>query len=217
MNRKRKPNQRKRANKKIVRKGRGTRLGQHVLDVKVKRREGEGIRRHIRLPLIAKIAGVAAALALVGYIGSNVLGRFLWNNPAYTLKTIEFESDGALTRALALEIAGVETEVNILRLDLKEIRDSLVALPQVRDASVVRVLPDKLGISVEERHPVAWLDCPEQNIFPKVQAKGILLDIEGVALPCRQMRKRYVNFPVIAARGLAAVVPGEPIIHYLHA
>jgi hypothetical protein len=211
MNRKRKPQQRRRANKKIVRNRRGQRLGQHVLDVRVKRREGAGVRRHFRLPLILKIAGVASVLALAAYIGSNILGRFLWNNPAYTLTTIEFESDGGLTRPIALETADVTTGVNILRLDLEEIRDSLVALAQVRDATVVRVLPDKLGISVKERHPIAWLDCPEQNIFPKVQAKGILLDEEGVALPCKQMQPRFVNFPVISAGGLAAVKPGMPI------
>lgn len=211
MNRKRKPQQRKRANKQIVRKGRGRRLGQHQLDVRVKRREGAGVRRHFRLPIIGKVAAVAAILAVLAFVTSNVLGRFLWNNPAYTLTTIEFETDGWLTRPLALETADVTTGVNVLRLDLEDIRDRLIELPQVRDATVVRVLPDKLGISVAERRPIAWLDCPEQNIFPKVKSKGILLDAEGVALPCKLMRQEYVNFPSIRAMGLSAIKPGKPI------
>lgn len=208
MNRKRKPSQRQRANKKIVRNRRGKRVGQHQLDVRVKRREGEGIRRHFRLPLLAKVAAVVVGLVLVAYIGTNVLGRFLWNNPAYTLETIEFETDGWMSRAMALETAEVTTKVNILQLDLEEIRSRLLALEQVKDATIVRVLPDKLGISIRERHPIAWLECPEQNIFAKVKARGILLDREGVALPCTQMRPEYVNFPVIRAKGLPAVKPG---------
>ena len=211
MNRKRKPQQRQRTNRKIVRKSRGKRLGQHQLDVRVKRRDGCGIRRHFRLPLIAKIAGVTALLALAGFITSNALGRFLWNNPAYTLTEIEFETDGRMTRPIALEAAGVSTGVNVLALELEDIRDQLIALPQVKDATVVRVLPGELRISLKERHPIAWLDCPEQNIFPKVKAGGILLDDEGVALPCTQMRPEFVNFPSISARGLAAVKTGKPI------
>jgi hypothetical protein len=211
MNRKRKPQQRKRANKKVVRNHRGKRLAQHQLDVRVKRREGAGVRRHFRLPLIAKVAGIAAVVAVVAFVTSNVLGRFLWNNPAYTLTTIEFETDGWLTRPIALETAEVDSGVNVLRLDLEDIRDRLIGLPQVKDATVVRVLPDKLGISVKERHPIAWLDCPEQNIYPKVKSNGILLDQEGVALPCQQMRQEYVNFPSIAANGLAAIKSGMPV------
>ena len=211
MNRKRKPQQRKRANRKISRNRRNKRLGKHQLDVRVKRREGAGIRRHIRIPVIAKVAAVAIAIAIFAFVGSNILGRFLWNNPAYTLTTVEFETDGWLSRPIALETAEVETGINVLKLDLEDIRERLIALPQVKDATVVRVLPDKLGISVTERHPLAWLDCPEQDIFPKVKANGILLDEEGVALPCQQMRQEYVNFPSISARGLAAVKPGRAV------
>lgn len=211
MNRKRKPKQSQRTNRKIVRKSRGKRLSQHQLDVRVKRRDGCGIRRHFRLPLIAKVLAGAAVLALAGFITSNALGRFLWNNPAYTLTKIEFETDGWMSRPIALETADVATGINVLSLDLEDIRDRLIALPQVKDATVVRILPDELHISINERHPIAWLDCPEQNIFPKVKAKGILLDDEGVALPCTHMRPEYVNFPSIAARGLAAVKLGKPI------
>ena len=211
MNRRRKPSQRKRANKKILRSRRGERVGRHQLDVRVKRRDGEGIRRHFRLPLIAKVAGIAIAVVFVAWIGVNILGRFLWNNPAYTLEQIEFETDGWLSRAIALETAEVDTGVNVLRLDLEEIRESLISMEQVKDATIVRVLPDKLGISIKERHPIAWLECPEQNIFAKVKARGILLDSDGVALPCTQMRPEYVHFPIIRAKGLAAVKPGEAI------
>jgi len=211
MNRKRKPQQRQRGNRKIVRKSRGKRLSQHQLDVRVKRRDGQGIRRHFRLPLIAKILGCAAILGIAGFVTSNALGRFLWNNPAYTLTTIEFETDGCLTRPIAVETADVTTGVNVLSLDLEDVRDRLIALPQVKDATVVRVLPDKLEIAIKERHPIAWLDCPEQNIFPKVKANGILLDDEAVALPCTQMRPEYVYYPTISARGLAAVKAGRAI------
>ena len=211
MNRKRKPQQRQRNNRKIVRKSRGKRLSRHQLDVRVKRRDGQGIRRHFRLPLIAKIVGIATIVGIAGFVTSNALGRFLWNNPAYTLTTIEFETDGWMTRPIALETADISTGVNVLSLDLEDIRDQLISLPQVKDATVVRVLPDKLGISIRERHPVAWLECAEQNIFPKVKAKGILLDDEAVALPCTQMRPEYVNYPTISARGLAAVKAGRPI------
>ena len=222
MNRKRKPHQRKRSNKRVNRKNKGA--SKHQLDVRVKRRASAAAsagRRLFRVPLVGKIAILFVCLVIVVIGCTSVLGRFLWNNPSFDLASVEYESNGWLTEPQALETAEVQLGTNILRLDLDDIRDRLVALPQVKDATVVRTLPHKgaegeevgaqLGISIEERHPIAWLSCPEQEIYPKVKNNGFLLDEEGVALPCREMRDVYVHLPVVIAKGLGKVKPGQEL------
>jgi len=222
MNRKRKPHQRKRTNRRVNRKNKGQ--GKHQLDVRVKRRAGAAAaagRRILRVPMVGKVAAICVCIVIVVIGCTSVLGRFLWNNPSFDLEVVNFQSNGWLTQSEALEAADVELGTNVLRLDLDDIRDRLVALPQVKDATVIRTLPHKgkdgvgvgaqLGIEIQERRPIAWLSCPNLDIYPKVKRDGYLLDEEGVALPCQEMRDAYIHLPVVIATGLAEVKAGQPL------
>ncbi len=79
----------------------------------------------------------------------------------------------------------------MLRADLPEIRNRLLMLPWVADASVGRRLPDTLTIQIVERRPVAlW----------QHQQRFALIDITGRPLATRGL-DRFAALPVVVGRG----------------
>ncbi len=71
-------------------------------------------------------------------------------------------------------LAGVMKGDPLLRVDLKEVRRKVISHPWVKDATVVRELPDTLRISVKERVPTAVV---LGRNFALVDAEGIVLSI----------------------------------------
>jgi cell division protein FtsQ len=79
----------------------------------------------------------------------------------------------------------------MLRADLPEIRNRLLALPWVADASVGRRLPDTLTIRIVERRPVAlW----------QHQRRFALIDITGRQLTSTGL-DRFASLPVVVGPG----------------
>jgi hypothetical protein len=75
--------------------------------------------------------------------------------PLSALGQFEFKSDGVLTRDWAMNFLQLQPGDSLERVDVFALRARLLSLLQVRDASVERVLPGTLRISVTERKP--WL------------------------------------------------------------
>lgn len=71
-------------------------------------------------------------------------------------------------------LAGVVKGDPLLRVDLKEVRRKVLAHPSVKDATVVRELPDTLRISVQERVPAAAVLGRE---FALVDAEGVVISL----------------------------------------
>jgi len=96
---------------------------------------------------------------------------------------------------------------SMLLADLDAMRERLVALPWVKDASIQRRWPDRLHIRIEERKPAAlW------------QHKGRLrlIDAQGTALPAPDLA-RFAALPLVVgaearlqAPGLLKIVAGHP-------
>ena len=72
-------------------------------------------------------------------------------------------------------------------------------------------LQGKMTITVEQRHPVAWLECERLGLLAKSSAFGCLLDAEGVAIPCRVILKSFMNLPVIRYEELSQALPGAVV------
>ena len=77
---------------------------------------------------------------------------------------------------------------NIFFVPLEERRRQLEQIPWVRSATVMRLLPNRLSIAVQERKPVA---------FAQVGSRVMLIDADGVLLEPPAGRARY-SFPVIS-------------------
>jgi cell division protein FtsQ len=87
---------------------------------------------------------------------------------------------------------------SMLLADLDAMRDRLVDLPWVRDASIHRRWPDRLQIRIEERKPAAlW------------QHKGRLrlIDAEGAILPAPDL-SQFAALPLLVGEGARTQAPG---------
>jgi len=139
-------------------------------------------------------------LALAALI---VLGGLLTS--AYLLKTYlghdgHFRINGAsnieatglteVSRSEILPVFGEDIGRNIFFVPLAERRKQLEGIPWIEKATVMRLLPDKIRVSVVERKPVAFVRQGQQ--IGLVDANGILL-----TMPPAMMAQHHYSFPVV--------------------
>jgi cell division protein FtsQ len=103
---------------------------------------------------------------------------------------IEVQGNEHVTRAQLLSIFGEDVERYIFKVPLAERKQQLEQLPWVEHATVMRLLPDRLRISIVERTPVAFVRLG--NHIALVDANGVLLD-----MPTDVQANTGYSFPVI--------------------
>jgi cell division protein FtsQ len=91
--------------------------------------------------------------ALAGAIGTGVDGKF--GQAGFRLKTIHVQGASALATADIVKAAGVYRDQPLLGLDLERLRGQIEQVGWVKEAKIVRLLPDTLVIAVEERKQLA--------------------------------------------------------------
>jgi cell division protein FtsQ len=109
---------------------------------------------------------------------------------------IEIEGNRHLTRAQLLSIFGEDVDRNIFKVSLEERKAELEQLPWVAHATVMRLLPDHLRVSIAERTPVAFVR--QGSRIGLVDANGVLLD-----MPTDGTVDMHYSFPVVTGIGLA--------------
>lgn len=193
------------------RPGSGKTKGGHVLEVPPLSRKMSRHLRMGRMKLAAKSAvwvGVGAA-AIFGT--KSVLAKHFWNSPNLTAAYAELQTSGRLSRAEILQAAGLDPSTHMYDVDLRAAQERLLARPDIREASVERLLPGGLAIRIVEREPLAWLSCDSPSIRPftaNPQLGGLLVDEEGVLFACAELRSEWMKLPVIHVRRLANTQPG---------
>ena len=96
-----------------------------------------------------------------------------------------------LSRAELLPVFGEDIGRNIFFVPLGERRRQLEALPWVEQATVMRLLPNQIRVSIVERQPVAFVRQGAQ--IGLVDANGILL-----TMPAAMMAQHHYSFPVVS-------------------
>jgi cell division protein FtsQ len=113
-------------------------------------------------------------------------GRFRING------TDDIEATGLtqVSRNQMLPVFGEDIGRNIFFVPLGERRRQLEAIPWIERATVMRLLPNRIRISVVERQPVAFARQGQQ--IGLVDANGILL-----SMPAAMMAQQHYSFPVV--------------------
>ena len=172
------------------------------------RRRQAGVKVRLRggLPksLGGKMGVLAAILVLVGLCAAAamVARTAILHDDRFVIpssSSIEVEGNSHVTRAQLLSIFGEDVERNIFRVSLAERKAELEQLPWVEHATVMRLLPNRLRVSIIERTPVAFVR--QGNHIGLVDANGVLLD-----MPTDVQANMHYSFPVVT--GLAA---GDPL------
>jgi cell division septal protein FtsQ len=170
---------------------------QHLLDVKVRSRRAAQHRARRVMAVLSRVILLAALCAAI-YAGTREAARRLFfENPDYTLKTIELQTDGTLQREQILNAADLREGENIFRVNLARVHDLIQQLPQTDEVQVVRKLPSEIDIRVVERKPVAWITNDKEISDPFASDSAFLVDARGVLMKEKKLLPEYLGLPVI--------------------
>jgi cell division protein FtsQ len=153
------------------------------------RRMRRGLRR-----AGAVMAGVLAVVALG--VTAVAVAHALTTTPLLGVRSVEVVGLKRLPEAAVLAAARIEPGANLLTLDVDALGDRLEGVPGVRRAHVVRHLPDRVVLAVEEREPYAlvsvsgaggglfWADAEGYLVGPERRPTAAPLPIlSGVERP----------------------------------
>ncbi len=134
------------------------------------------------------VAGLAAA-ALYHY------GEHSWRFRVESSDNIEVTGMQNVTKAQIMEVMGADIGRNIFFVPLPQQKAQLEQIPWVESASVMRFVPNRLKVEIQERTPVA---------FARVGPRMSLIDAGGTLMELSPKHK--YSFPVILGMN-----PGEPL------
>ena len=148
--------------------------------------------------MVLRISVWAVVFGSVAYAGMQVRS-FMLSDARFALecsggcKSIEIQ--GAVHSSLARihAVFAQDTGKSVFDIPLDERRRYLLAIDWVRDATVARVWPDKIRVTIQERTPVAFASMP---IARSPRHWLALIDDQGVLLSIPP-RKRFV-LPVLS-------------------
>jgi len=170
-----------------------------------RRQRGVQLRFRWGLPKTkwSRIAAGAGLVLLAGLcFGALLLVRdSVMHDPRFFIQSassIEIQGNVHLTRDELLNIFGEDVERNIFYVSLAQRRAELQQLPWVEHATVMRLLPNRLRVSIVERTPVAFVRQGSQ--IGLVDASGVLLDMP-------QHGDAHYSFPVVT--GILASDPAS--------
>ena len=173
------------------------RKSQHLLDVKVRAKKAASQRTQnvfFTLCCLLLLASVAGGIA---FGAKRILNTLFFANSDYSLKTIEVNSDGNLSRDTILRTANIAEGQNIFSIDLPRVQEKLATLPQVEESRIQRILPGKIVISIQERRPVAWVVPPDRNTGSFNFEDAYLVDRRGILLKTKSLAPEYLGLPLI--------------------
>jgi cell division protein FtsQ len=151
------------------------------------------------------LLGGALLVASVFAYGFYLCKSFLEHDPRFRIAgTGDIQSTGLVevTRAEMLPVFGEDIGRNIFFVPLVERRKQLEQIPWIQQATVMRLLPDQIRVSVIERQPVAFVRHGQQ--IGLADANGVLLN-----MPPALLSKHHYSFPVLTGIDLADPLPSR--------
>ena len=140
-------------------------------------------------------------------------------NPQFELQQVAVQTRGPLSVEKIVRATLLTRGENLLFVNLREVRARLHQLPAVASVTLERDFDAGiLTLRVEQRQPVAWLECPRLGLVAGRAGDGWLVDAKGVTFPCDALTEAYAALPVIQHEMLAQNTPGRPLDDFgLHA
>ena len=119
---------------------------------------------------------VAAAVLAVGFLGYGIAHFFLFSPSVEFAGSYQVEIIGNrfVARTAITELFAPDLGKSVLRVPLDARRKEIELIPWIQEATVERMLPDRLRVELVERTPVAFLRAG--NELQLVDASGVLLD-----------------------------------------
>ncbi len=117
------------------------------------------IARRIPIPVRSLILlGLVCAGCSVGGV---VLVHYAEQHPYFAATDIVVSTDGRFTPDKIKQWAGVAPGMNLIALDVQAVEQRLRQHPWVHTAAVTREFPQRIYLTIRERHPIARIRRPE--------------------------------------------------------
>jgi len=127
--------------------------------------------------------------------GSAIDGKF--GDAGFRLKAIHVEGASPMAQADIVRMAGIYKDQPLLGMDLEALRKRIETVGWVKEARVVRLLPDTLVVAVVERRQLAvWQHGGHQ----------LVIDDHGKVIPEADAR-RFSTLPLVVGEGGAEHAP----------
>ncbi len=140
--------------------------------------------------------GAFVVLSLLVALGL-FIRHFLYRDPHFQIHgAVDIQASGLseVNRAEFLPVFGPDIGRNIFFVPLDERRRELEAIPWVREATVMRLLPDKINVRIVERTPVAFVRLGQR--IGLTDADGVILTMSPAL-----MAQHHYSFPVVTGIG----------------
>ena len=145
--------------------------------------------------LWASIAAAILCVVAIAAAGLYQYGEHSWRFRVESSDNIDISGMQNVTKAQIMEVMGADIGRNIFFVPLDQQKAQLEQIPWVESASVMRFVPNRLRVEIQERTPVA---------FARVGSRISLIDADGTLMELPQKHK--YSFPVILGMN-----PGEPL------
>ena len=140
--------------------------------------------RVIKAIILVVVITVLCTVAAAGYR----YGIHSWRFRIESSDNIEITGVQNASHAQVMDVVGADIGRNIFFVPLDERKRQLERIPWVESAAVMRLLPNRIAIHIQERTPVAFV-----QIGPKTN----LIDAGGVVMGMPASRQIKYSFPVI--------------------
>ncbi len=184
-----------------------------VYDARVRSRMES--RRQLRtLGMALAVALVAGGVAWGLWAGFRTSARRLFaENDAFQLRDIAVDNAGdILKQDQVIGYLRLQRGVNLLALDLSQMRRDLELLPVVDRAEVSRELPSRLIIRITERVPLANISSAVPGTHYQIDRAGVVVNLLPLCRGSDPMRQRLETLPEIVGAKVADLKIGRPVL-----
>ena len=136
-----------------------------------------------------RIALSVVALLSVGALAYGSVYRYgtrNWRFRVLSSDDISISGLDKVPRSQVMEVLGGDIGRNVFFIPLEQRKKQLEEIPWIESASLMRLLPNRLAVQVQERTPVA---------FTRVNGRIHLVDAHGVIM--EPARRAHYSFPVV--------------------
>jgi cell division protein FtsQ len=135
---------------------------------------------------IALLGIVVLSIGAVAYGSVYRYGTRNWHFRVESSDDISVMGLDKVTRAQVMDVLGGDIGRNVFFIPLEQRRKQLEEIPWIESATVMRLLPNRIAVQVQERTPIAFAQV--NNRVELVDAHGVVMDLP---------RKTHFSFPVV--------------------
>jgi len=155
------------------------------------------------------LRGAAAGVLVLGVLYGAYLGAGkIMEMKSLSVRTIEVAGCRDVQPGSIRQFAGVSKGDPLLKIDLKKVRRNVVSHPSIKDATVIRELPDTLRIAVKERTSTAVVLGRE---FALVDQEGVVMSLQN-SYPEGYPVITGISEPLVPGRVIVELQPAMEVL-----